>query len=203
MTKFQHLLDRFNHPMADGLSLYGQFGMKVYDVKNGQKTLVRQITKKNQITNTGRLIVLELLRQSVLGTIPQQNPNYNQLWSISAGTNGTIPSVADTGLYDATPPWTGQFFSDAECKVVTVPNLEIQVTKVMLEAEAVGFTLREAGLFTRGEADNPPSPPGYASWEVIPYRRMYARQVHPPVIKAATMTIEYVWLLGVTVQGGP
>lgn len=203
MTKFQRFLDSFRRPMADGLSLYGHFGMKVYDVKNGKKTLLRQITKRNQITNTGRLIVLELLRQSPTGTLPQQNPNYNQLWSISAGTNGTIPSVSDTALYDPAPPWTGEFLSDAECQVVTTPNLEIQISKVMLESEAVGVTLREAGIFTRGIADDPTSPPGYPSWPSIPYRRMYARQVHPAIIKADTMTIEYVWLLGVTIQGGP
>lgn len=199
MSKILNLFRRGGRNLDDSSQLYGRFGMRVYDVKSGQKKLVLQITKKNQITGDGRLVVLELLRQTLL-TVPQQFPNYNQLWSLSAGESNIPAAITDTGLY--TPVWTSAFVNDAEIYVQTIPSLEIVVSKEMPETDAIGANLYEAGLFTRGSLDDPATliPP---TWETIPWRRLYARQTHPLVIKTNTMSIEYDWRIGVTVQGGP
>lgn len=200
MNKILDLFRRGNRHIDDHARLYGHFGMRVYDVKNGQKSLVLRITKKNQITNDGRRVMLELLRQTTL-TPPQEFPNYNQLWSLSAGSSNIPAAVTDTGLY--TPVWTSAFTSDAEIYVQDIPTLEIVVSKIMPETDAIGLDLYEAGLFTRGSLDDPSTLPDPTDWTLIPYRRMYARQTHPLVTKTNTMSIEYDWRLGVTVQGGP
>lgn len=176
----------------DSLKIYGNFGLTVRE--NGKKTL--RIEKRNQIVDGGRLTVLYLLRQSLLTPI-QMNPNYAQLWSLSAGTNATPPAVSDTGLYD--PQWTLAYgVSDAMIYVQTVPTYEILISVVMPTTDGIGITFQEAGLFTRGSLDDPSTliPP---LWESIPFRVLFARQIHPPVLKSGIMTLEYAWRIGITV----
>jgi len=194
MKNIFDILRRTNSSAADSARLYGQFGLTVYE--HGKKTL--SITKRNQVTNGGRRIVLELLRQSAtIGWLPQANPNYNQIWSLGAGTNATPPAATDTDLYSVA--WTGQLIGDAEIYVQDIPTLEILISKVMPEADGVGVTFQEAGLYTRGSLDDPSTlfPP--TDWSLIPFRRLYARQAHPAILKSAVMSLEYSWRLGITV----
>jgi hypothetical protein len=188
-----------NPKKRDGIQLYGHFELSAYDTSGGTKRRVHHYSNHNQVTNDGRRIVLELLRQTAL-TVPQANPNYNQLWSLGVGTNATPAAVTDAALY--APVWNDRFNSDAEIYLQALPQLEIVVAKSIPEVDAVGFILCEAGLFCRGDRDDPTTliPP---TWETIPWRRMYARQTFTPVTKTITMLISFDWRLGVTVAGGP
>ena len=189
-----------NPKKTDGIQLYGHFEMSAYDTKDGTKRRVHHYSNHNQVTNDGRRIVLELLRQTAL-TVPQDNPNYNQLWSLSVGTNATPAAVTDTSLYSVC--WTDRFTSDAEIYLQALPQLEIVVSKSIPEVDAVGFTLCEAGLYSRGALDDPTTLIPPTDWTLIPWRRMYARQIFSPVLKSITMLILFDWRLGVTVAGGP
>jgi hypothetical protein len=185
----RELLKKLGVPCRDAACLYGRFGMTVYDVKSGQPRVLRRIQKKNQIVNDGREVMLQLLGQLGTGILPVEN----QVWSLSAGTGGVPPIITDTQLYF--PVWTGAF-TPLEVAVVALPpsTFEVQVTKTMLTTDANGNTLQEAGIFTRGDNDDP---------SLAGNRKMYCRQTHPPILKLVTMQIVYDWRLGITVEGAP
>ena len=179
------------------LGLYGDFGVRFFDEKT-QETVFK-CEKRNQITNEGRDAILELLFQDPAGTASQQDPGYNQLWSLSVGTGILPPTVADTGL--VSPVFSSAFnFAGGELTKVTLPptTYELVINKTIPSGTlADGTEVAEAGIFTRGNADDP----GAGNWEDISYRRMYARQVHPAIVITATLAITYEWRLGVTIQG--
>jgi hypothetical protein len=165
--------------------------MTVYDVKDGQRRVIRRIQKKNQIVNDGREAMLQLLGFIGVPGIPQIQ---NQVWSLSAGTGGIPPTITDIQL--AAPVWTGVFVPPLEVAVVAIPpsQFEVQVTKTIPTTDANGSTLQEAGIFTRGDNDDP---------LFAGNRRLYCRQTHPPILKLVTMQIVYDWRLGITVEGAP
>jgi hypothetical protein len=197
MDVVKNFFNRFrNRPLKDGINLYGIMTVSVYDVKRGKKERVLRLTKKNQITDKGREVVLELLAQTTsipvppgpFGTDTQQHPEYNNLWSLSIGTSGVPPTLGDTGL--GAVVWTDKFIIPAE-RQVNLGGFEINISKEVPAGQATGSTIREAGLFTRGDDDDP---------AIAVYRRMYARQIHPGVLKSDLMSVVYDWRLGVTIQ---
>ena len=171
------------------MSLFGEFLMRVYDHSGGTKRLVRRWWRKNQITNEGRVALLTLM-------CPYGVPSgqeINQIWSFAVGTNNTPPTVDDT-VATMTAVWTSQLdFSGGECTVVATPpnSYYLAISKILGGPDANGSTLTEAGIFTRGDADDPLVAVG---------RKLYARQVHSPIIKVASMTVQYDWQLGITIQ---
>lgn len=174
-----------------GISLYGYFKMNVYDHSGGKKRRILKWEKKNQITNQGRESVLILMcPHDVPGTPDAQTEH--RIWSLSAGTNDTPPTISDD---DATmvPVWTDEFNFASECVVVSTPpnSFYLQITKIMPTSAGVDSTLTEAGVFTRGDDPDPAIAAG---------RKLYSRQVHTPIIKTITMTIEYSWQLGISIQ---
>jgi hypothetical protein len=174
---------------GNNLGLYGVMTVSVYDVKDGKNQRVLRLVKKNQITNKGREVVLELLTQSPTGNIFQQNPSYNQLWSLAIGTGTTPPTLGDTGLV-APIAWDGRFLLDAE-RALNLTGFEINITKAVPAGAATGSMITEAGIFTRGDNDNPLSAGN---------KQLYARQVHAGILKSLNMSITYDWRFGVTIQ---
>ena len=175
---------KFNDPIA----LWGIFNMAVYDFASGEKKLLRRFTKKNQIVNTGRAAIVEIM------ACPDDTgyQEERQLWSISAGTNNTPPQITDT-TSTMVEVWQHQFTVGVDCiPVTTAPNsFYIHVTSTMLTTDAIGSPLVEAGVFTRGDNDDP---------TLSTTRALYARQVHPLITKTATMVIEYDWRFGISIQ---
>lgn len=180
----------------DLMQLYGRLQVRAYDVKGKRPKLLFRYTKMNQIVNGGRDIVLELLAQISGDPGPQGNPYWNTIWSLSAGEDPTPAIATQTQL--GAPVWTGQLSLPTER--VYIPSLfEINVVKQLPAGEATGAMLAEAGLFVRGEYDDPAAA-SVPNWELIPGRRLYARQTHPVFEKGATMAVIYDWHLGLTVQ---
>lgn len=182
--------------------LYGRLLVSAYDVLTGER--VYRVQKRNQITNHGRIVVLDLLAQ--LPSVdpddyePQRHPEWNQIWSLSVGSS-TIPAAASQTTL-VTPVLTVQLEIPAERAKVDA-NFEIQVSAEVAAGTGTGSTFAEAGLFTRGRADGlhadyPESP--YTTWESIDDRRMYARQTYPAFTKGATMRVVYEWTLGMTIS---
>jgi len=178
----------------DSLELFGIFDMKVYDIRDGKRKRIRHIHKRNQITNQGREVLLDLMRPETNnpgdpGSLQEQS----KIWSLSVGTNDTPPTINDDDT-TMVQVWKSAFVPFSECQVIaTPPNLFLlQIGKTLPQTSAVGSTLTEAGVFTRGDDDDP---------DVASGRRLYARQIYPPIIKTVTMTIEYDWKLGITIQG--
>jgi hypothetical protein len=181
-----------------GPALFGIFDMTVYDLKDGTRKRFRHIHKRNQITNQGREALLDLMRPETNNPgAPDQLQRESKIGSLSVGTNPTPPTLNDDET-TMVQVWRGEFYppggSLSDCEVVVLPPDQylLQIGKILPEAAAVGQVLTEAGIFTRGTLDDP-----YASVG----RRLYARQVHPPIPKTGTMTIEYDWKLGISIQG--
>jgi len=177
-----------------GPGLFGIFDMKVYDIRDGKRKRIRHIHKRNQITNQGREGLLNLMRPETNSPgDPDTLQRQNKVWSLSVGTNATPPTINDDDT-TMTQVWRSEFNPFSECQVVVAPPdlFLLQIGKILPETAAVGQVLTEAGVFTRGDADDPYTAVG---------RGLYARQTHPAITKTATMTIEYDWKLGITIQG--
>jgi hypothetical protein len=176
--------------------LYGHFYMRVYDVAlDGSKTLRFRFAKKNQITNNGRLTVLGLLSQVALGTPVQAHPEYGQIWSLSVGDSNIPPASSQTSL--VSPVWTGALDVALGERAYNPGSYQLNIHKEVPPGTATGSTFAEAGLFTRGSLAAPT--PGYPTWEVIPERLMYARQIFSSFVKGLTMSVVFDWTLGMTV----
>jgi len=181
---------------SDSIGLWGIFTMRVFDMRKGELELLRTIHKKNQIVNEGRQSLLELMAPPIPGVAPPPYPEYQyerQLWSLSAGTNPTPPTI-NNDVNTMTEAWQHPFTNPERVVVAVAPNdfyVHVNVTMPALGAVTAGTNLVEAGIFTRGDNDVPGSAAG---------RRLYARQTHPVVQKTDTMVIEYDWRLGISIQ---
>lgn len=177
--------------LCSNSTLYGHLTIQVYAVKNGRRRRILRMSNKNLVTNLGREAVLALLAQDAAGTVLQANPAYNQIWALAVGSDSTPPSILDTSLY--TEEGRYQLTVPAEREYVIVPPniFEIHVHKEIAAGTLTGITVAEAGLYTRGDNDNP----ALAANQIL-----YARQIHPAFTKGATMAVEYEWKLGMLVQ---
>lgn len=172
----------------DAATLYGRIDVSVFDAARGGKRIYH-VKKKNQIVNTGRQAVLEMLTQYSGGTPGQQNPEYNQLWSLGVGTDGTPPTVSQTSL--GAEVLTKVLPRPGGVLYVPAPTFEIHCSMTFTTTEANDPSpLQEVALFTRGDNDDP---------YVASDRLMYARQTFSPFIKTSTMTVVFNWYLGMTV----
>ena len=179
--------------------LYGRLSVSAYDVTTGKR--VYHIQKRNQITNHGRIVVLDLLAQIPVADpedyAPQSHPEYNQIWSLSVGSSSIPATAAQERLYSPVTDATIKLSIPNERAKVDM-NYEIQVSAEVAAGVATGDTFAEAGLFTRGRQDAPDGT--YTTWELIPGRRMYARQTYPSFTKGATMRVVYEWTIGMTIS---
>jgi hypothetical protein len=179
----------------DASKLYGVLSVSAYDTITGKRTF--HSVKKNQVTNNGRIVVLDLLAQLTPAApySAQMYPEYNQIWSLSIGDSPIPAAATDSALYS---PQFSQLLSPVTERIKIEAAYEVRITSEVAAGDATDVVLTEAGLFTRGEQDEPDG--GHPTWESILYRRMYARQTHPAFTKGATMRVVYEWTLGMTVS---
>ena len=174
----------------DAIKMYGVFGLRVFELRGGKFVQTRRIQKKNQITNQGRSNVLNLLCPATFGYDGLQDEL--KIKSIAVGTNSTPPTVADDDTTMVTV-WREAFDYISDCVVINNPpnDFMLSITKELPTTEANGSTLTEAGIFTRGDENDP---------DISVGMQLYARQVHSPIIKTSVMSILYDWQLGITIQ---
>ena len=179
----------------DVSKLYGVLDVSAYDTISGKR--VYHSVKRNQVTDVGRIIVLDLLSQIAVSSPPtaQMYPEYNQIWSISVGESSIPAAATQTQLFE--PVFTQKLDRTSE-RVKVEEAFELRIITQIAAGSATDSVLAEAGLFTRGSQDEIDGV--YTTWESIPFRRMYARQTYPSFTKAETMRVVYEWTLGMTVS---
>jgi hypothetical protein len=165
------------------IKLYGRFDLKVHE----KGELVYRYQKKNQITNEARLALLQLLQPVDSPTLQTDNA----IWSFEIGVNPAPTSILDTASTVNTA-WR-EVFNPGECVVVNNPpnDFMLSITKVVPEEAAVGMEICEAGIFTRGDNDDPALSSG---------RKLYARQRFSPTIKTMVMSLTIEWQLGIILE---
>lgn len=145
----------------------------------------------NKIVFQAADIVLALLCQRVAdypGGLPAQIPN-DQIYSMRMGTSNTPASRSDQNLG---APVAGKVIGNAN-KITTIPG-EVAFVTTLDTTEANGFTLQEAGLFTKGAGTGAMDPAGTS----VTTPRMFARQAHPPIPKTNAISLEYTWRIAMT-----
>lgn len=144
--------------------------------------------KKNTVTFGGTDLIIRLLApNAVFGPNVQLE---NQIKSLRLGTSNITPQRTDTGLISEAvvsgSPVRIEFF-DANRLVGALGTVEFTATLGI--GDGNGVTYREAGLFTRGTANDP---------LVTTAATMFARQVFPDQVKTAAVQIEFRWRLTLT-----
>lgn len=145
--------------------------------------------KKNVITfGAGTSIVTLLAPNAAFGVNAQLE---NQIRSMRFGTSNLAPQRSDTQLA-------------AEASILGVPvRVElpdanrivgiagtVEFVAVLDSATGNGVTYREAGLFTRGTANDPQTTAGAV---------MFSRQIYPDQPKTSIVELEYRWRITFTV----
>lgn len=177
-------MSAMNQNLRDGIAMRGDLTIVVTDVVTGEQK--RRIEIRNKITFLAADVLVELLAQRGADPVPADG----QIYSLRVGTGGTAASRADTNLGAVVD---GVIIGDVG-KVTGVPGeLEFSITLPSVSA-ANGFTLQEAGLFTKGGAAGALDAPGVNPGDP----RLFARQIHPPIPKSAAISIAYTWRIAFT-----
>lgn len=166
---------------TDLVGLKGHMRVRVLDAKTGRE--LRCEEKPNLVCVGAKKAVTRLISQaSVQGGSPTDDDFlHTKLWAIYAGTGNTAPTVSDTGLdVVAFKKACDQPFS------VDLTGGEVECQMTVESGEGNGNTYQEAGLFSRGNYDDP-NTVGIA--DVL----MYARQLHGQIEKTSSISIEYTW----------
>jgi len=147
------------------------------------KKVISVWEKKNVITYGATTKLLHLLApNTALGATIQEQ---SQIKSIRLGTDRSAPSRSDSDLAseaaDGVTPVRREL-TDADR--VMGPSGVIDFIAVVGPTEANGITFREAGLFTRGTANDP---------QVTTGAVMFSRQVFPDTTKDPTIELEFRW----------
>ena len=157
------------------------------DARTGEQLSVWE--KKNVITfGAGTALVTLLAPNAALGANAQLE---NQIKSMRFGTSNLAPQRSDTALAAEASvsgnPVRVQLL-DANRTIGTAGTVEFSA---LLDATTGnGVTYREAGLFTRGTADNPLTTTGAT---------LFARQVFPDQPKTNVVELEFRWRVTFTV----
>lgn len=169
----------------DGIAMRGDLSVTVLDAKT--RSLLRRFEIRNKITFLAADVLVELLAQRA--TDPA--PDANLMFSMRMGTANTPASRSDINLGAMV---IGVELADIN-KVTGIPG-ELQFLAALESGDANGSTLQEAGLFTRGDAvsPTPEDAPGTAPGSP----RMFARQIHSPIVKTSAVVLEYSWRIAFT-----
>ena len=147
--------------------------------------------KKNVITFGATESLVKLLApNAVYGATVQEE---TQIKSMRFGTSNLAPQRTDTALAsEAIDPSTTLpvrvELLDANRIVGAAGTVEF--VAVLDPLTGNGNTYREAGLFTRGDADDP---------QATTFTTLFARQVYPDQVKTSAIQLEFRWRITFTV----
>lgn len=165
--------------LTSGIRLRGHLTIRILDRTGREKERIEIL---NTICEGTELTLERLLSQETGVYIP----NENRLWAIYAGTDNTPPAHDDTAL-------GAQAYAKACVQPMIVSEggvaglLVCQMTMPAGGGPAEngnGNTFQEAGLYTRGDDDDPAVTVGAL---------MLARQIHSAITKDSSISIEYTW----------
>lgn len=150
--------------------LRGDLQVDVYNVK--KQCRVRTYAMRNTIVYDGLNSPLYLWSQDT------GSPTDHRLVKLVSGTNGTPPTVGDTGL--GAPLGGADEMPMTASNRTVVPALgELVLVTTLSTTQANGQTLREVGIFMGNGL-------------------LFARQIHPAIDKNGAITVTYTWRLAVT-----
>jgi len=114
----------------------------------------------------------------------------------------TAPVRANIDLGNALPlpatPYTVTLL-DANKTLTTSNPFEMKITATIPAGDLNGVTLREAGLLTRGTTTaTPPGSPAQEPSDLTHYPELFARQVHPDIVKNPAFVVDYDWRIAFT-----
>ncbi len=163
-----------------------------------------EVTWRYEIRNTITYVALSnlvtLIAQKTYGSAGAINdPTNSAVTYLRVGDNNTAPVRANTNLGNVLPsaiaPYTIPLI-DANKTLTVVNPFEMKITATIPTGDLNGSTLREAGLFTRGSTTV--SPPGEYPAASGRYPELFARQVHPDIVKTVAFVVDYDWRIAFT-----
>ena len=175
------------HDLFNKIPLRGDLTVIRRDSSTG--TIINVWTKKNVITFGGTELLVKLMAPNAAfgGTVQLES----QIKSMRFGRSNTTPNRSDTNLLNEAivsgNPVRKQLL-DANRVVGASGTVEFSAT--LGPGEGNGTTYREAGLFSRGTADDPLVATGST---------MFSRQVFPDETKSGAVTLQFVWRISFTV----
>jgi hypothetical protein len=145
--------------------------------------------KKNVITFAGTESLVKLMApNAAFGATIQEE---SQMKSMRFGTNNTTPQRTDVDLAaEAIVTGDPVRIELLDANRVVGASGTVEFVAVLDAATGNGVTYREAGLFTRGTADDPLLTTGES---------MFSRQVFPDQVKTGAVTLEFRWRITFTV----
>ena len=162
--------------LTSGIRLKGHLTIRVLDGRTGRER------ERIEILNTvcaGAELALERLLAQRTGL---DDPTEERFWAIYCGTDNTPPTHADVAL--GAVEYKEACDQPMSISYGGVPGLLVcQMTMGVGEGNG-GFIFNEAGLFTRGDLDDPATTTGAL---------MIARQIHSGIEKDASIAVEYTW----------
>jgi hypothetical protein len=153
----------------------GRLTIHVIDAASG--SVIRTLSDHNTITYDAGNIVRALLAQRVADPAPLEF----SVGSMRFGTSGTVPTRYDTDLLGEIATVRKQLTDLQKVNGITG---EITWNATLDTTDANGYTLREAGVYTRG-----------TTWDsgVGGNLKMFSRQVHAAIEKSSSLRLEYSW----------
>lgn len=168
----------------DKVTPKGFLKIQVFDTNTGEELRELLVEKPNLITQGSKKALTYLLSQKTGDS--NFDAERHRLWAIYVGDDNTAPATADLALKG----------SNITKKVVVQPLTItseyggiVQVEMTLTDTDHNDKYLRECGLFTRGNNDDPAS----TSYDV-----MLARQVHGEIYKTSAITVKYTWRYQIT-----
>lgn len=167
--------------MRDIITIRGELYLRVYNSKN--ETLWTYDTP-NIITYGAQDVIRDLLAQT---NSPGGRPPANETWleTLRVGTNNTSPARGNTGLGSPVP---NDIYAVTFTSVVNDVGGQLIFEANIPVSWDPSVTIVEAGLFTKGTAGSITVPA--TNGEIL-----FARQIHPGILKTSGIGIQYVWTL--------
>jgi len=180
------------------IPMRGDLRITVRRADTGEKTWGYEI--RNTITFSALSNLVLVLAQKTFGSPGALNdPTNSSVLYLRVGDNVTAPVRSNTNLLSPLPssiaPYTITLI-DANKTLTTSNPFEMKITATIPATDLNGSTLREAGLFTRGSTSV--APPGEYPVASGRYPELFARQVHPDIVKNAAFVVDYDWRIAFT-----
>lgn len=165
--------------IVSSLKIQGFLQVRVHDVTTG--ALVYKEDKPNLICIGSREAMAKLASQR-----PGDTAEYEKLWAIYAGDDGTAPASNQTWLLAAVDHITKKAVTQPVEIVTSDDSGIVQVTTTLVSGDHNNMYIREVGLFTRGDDDDPT----LADESKV---TMLARQIHGEIYKTSAISVSYTW----------
>jgi hypothetical protein len=175
----------------DKVTPKGFLKIQVFDAKTGKELRKLRVEKPNLITQGSKRALTRLLSQEGFVFNPVTAGTYNpmeyRLWGLYVGDDNTAPATTQVALQALVNITRKQLTQPLT--ITTEYSGIVEVEATLTDTDHNNKYLRECGLFSRGDNDDPDSASNAS---------MFARQVHGEIYKTAAITVKYTWRYQIT-----